>query len=140
MYNMYDDLQEILFSREQIAEKVAELAKQLDEEYEGKNPLFVCILKGSSLFFADLIREMKIPLQIDFMAISSYGAGSTASGQIKMNKDLDKSIYLGAFDNGTRYGLSRTSAHRHCGGYYALLWHDRENQEQCNRALLGAWC
>ena len=92
MYSMYDDLQEILFSKEQINEKIAVLAEELDREYGDKNPVLVCILKGSTPFFADLIRAMKIPLQIDFMAISSYGAGSSSSGQVKMIKDLDKSI------------------------------------------------
>ena len=92
MYSMYDDLQEILYSKEQIAERVAALAAVIDEEYRDKNPVFVCILKGSTPFFADLIRAVTIPLQIDFMAISSYGAGSSSSGQVRMNKDLDKSI------------------------------------------------
>lgn len=92
MYNMYDDLQEILYSKEQIAERISQVAAVLDKEYEDKNPVLICILKGCAPFFTDLIRAMKIPLQIDFMAISSYGAGSTSSGQVKMNKDLDKSI------------------------------------------------
>ncbi len=92
MYSMYDDLESILFSKEQLAEKIAEVAAVLDREYEGKTPVLVCILKGCAPFFTDLIRAMRIPLQIDFMAISSYGAGSQSSGQVKMNKDLDKSI------------------------------------------------
>ena len=92
MCSMYDDLQEILYSESQLKERIGEIAKQLDEEYEGKNPVFVCILKGSAFFFTDLIRMMQIPLEIDFMAISSYGAGSVSSGQVRMNKDLDRSI------------------------------------------------
>ena len=92
MYSMYDDLQEILYSKEQINEKIAVLAEELDKEYSDKNPILVCILKGSAPFFTDLIRAMKTPVQVDFMAISSYGAGSTSSGQVKMIKDLDKSI------------------------------------------------
>ena len=92
MYSMYDDLDRILYSKEQLAEKIGEVAAQLDEEYRDKNPVLICILKGCAPFFTDLIRAMKIPLQIDFMAISSYGAGSTSSGQVKMIKDLDKSI------------------------------------------------
>ena len=92
MYNMYDDLESILFSKEQIAGKISELAAALDGEYSDKNPVLICILKGCAPFFTDLIRAMKIPLQIDFMAISSYGAGTNSSGQVKMNKDLDKSI------------------------------------------------
>ena len=92
MYNMYDDLQEILYSEQMLKEKVAELAGQLDKDYEGKKPVMICILKGCAPFFTDLIRAMKIPLEIDFMAISSYGAGAVSSGQVKMIKDLDRSI------------------------------------------------
>ena len=92
MYSMYDDLDRILYSKEQLAEKIGEIAAQLDEEYRDKNPVLICILKGCAPFFTDLIRAMKIPLQIDFMAISSYGAGATTSGQVRMNKDLDRSI------------------------------------------------
>lgn len=92
MYNMYDDLESILYSKEQLATRIGEIASQLDEDYQDKNPVLVCILKGCAPFFTDLIRAMKIPLQIDFMAISSYGTGSTSSGQVRMNKDLDRSI------------------------------------------------
>lgn len=92
MINMYDDLESILYTKEQIEDRIAEIAKQLDAEYEDKNPVMICILKGCAPFFTDLIRAMKVPLQIDFMAISSYGSGSSSSGQVKMNKDLDKSI------------------------------------------------
>lgn len=92
MYSMYDDLEYIMIDKKSIEDKIKELAATLDEEYREKNPVMVCILKGCAPFFTDLIRAMTIPLQIDFMAISSYGAGSTTSGQVKMNKDLDKSI------------------------------------------------
>ena len=92
MYSMYDDLEYIMIDKKRIEEKIAEIAARLDEDYRDKNPILVCILKGCAPFFTDLIRAMKIPLQIDFMAISSYGAGSSTSGQVKMNKDLDKSI------------------------------------------------
>ena len=71
---MYNDLEKILITKEQIAKRVKEVAAELDRDYEGKNPIAVCILKGSALFFADLVREMKIPLQFDFLSISSYGA------------------------------------------------------------------
>ena len=70
---MYNDLEKILITKEQIAKRVKEVAAELDRDYEGKNPIAVCILKGSALFFADLVREMKIPLQFDFLSISSYG-------------------------------------------------------------------
>ncbi|MBQ7164035.1 MAG: hypoxanthine phosphoribosyltransferase [Clostridia bacterium] len=89
---MYDDLEYIMISKASIESKIKEIAGVLDEEYRDKNPVMICILKGCAPFFTDLIRAMTIPVQIDFMAISSYGAGSTTSGQVKMNKDLDKSI------------------------------------------------
>ncbi len=89
---MYKDVEKILVSKEELKERVIELAKKLDSDYEGKRPLMICILKGSVIFFSDLIREMKIPLEIDFMAISSYGASTRSSGEVRMVKDLDRSI------------------------------------------------
>ena len=89
---MYNDLEQILFSKEQIAKRVKELGKQLSEDYSGKNPIFVCILKGSSLFFSDLVKEITVPMTFDFMSISSYGGGTVSSGQVKLIKDLDSSI------------------------------------------------
>lgn len=88
---MHPDLEKVLVSKEEIATKVKELAAQIDADYQGKNPLMLCILKGSVLFFSDIVREMKIPLEIDFMAISSYGSGTT-SGIVKLVKDIDYSI------------------------------------------------
>ena len=89
---MYNDLEQILFSKEQIAKRVKELGKQLSEDYAGKTPIFVCILKGSSLFFSDLVKEITVPITFDFMSISSYGGGTVSSGQVKLIKDLDSSI------------------------------------------------
>lgn len=89
---MYNDLEQILFSKEQIAKRVKELGKQLSEDYAGKTPIFVCILKGSSLFFSDLVKEITVPMTFDFMSISSYGGGTVSSGQVKLIKDLDSSI------------------------------------------------
>lgn len=89
---MYKDLEKILITREELSTRVKELAKTLDDEYKGKNPIVVCILKGSTLFFADLVREMKIPVEFDFLAISSYGNKTKSSGEVKMIKDLDNLI------------------------------------------------
>jgi len=89
---MHKDAERILISREEIQKRVKELAAELDKDYEGKRPLMICILKGSVPFFADLIREMKIEIEMDFMAISSYGSGSRSSGEVRMVKDLDRSI------------------------------------------------
>lgn len=89
---MYNDLEKILITKDRLAARVKELARDLDEEYRGKNPIVVCILKGSTLFFADLVREMKIPVEFDFLAISSYGNKTKSSGEVKMIKDLDNLI------------------------------------------------
>ena len=89
---MYNDLERILFSKEQIATRVKELGTQLSKDYAGKNPILICILKGSVLFFSDLIKEITVPINLDFMAVSSYGSGTVSSGEVKMVKDLDSSI------------------------------------------------
>lgn len=90
---MYEDiLEKVLFSKEQLAKRIKELAAQLDKDYAGKTPLMVAILKGSVMFFTDLIRDMTLPLEIDFMSISSYGSGVKSSGEVKMIKDLDNKI------------------------------------------------
>ena len=81
-----------MISEKEIAEKVAEMAKQLDKLYEGRKPVVVCILKGSVMFFADLIRQMQVPLTIDFMSVSSYGNGTKSTGEIKVKKDLSTDI------------------------------------------------
>lgn len=88
---MHPDLEKVFISKDEIDAKVKEIAEQLDKDYADKNPLMICILKGSVLFYSDIIRAMTIPLEIDFMAISSYGAGTT-SGIVKLVKDLDTSI------------------------------------------------
>lgn len=89
---MHKDAERILISNEEIQKRVKELAAQLDKDYEGKRPLMICILKGSVPFFADLVRNMQISIEMDFMAISSYGSGSRSSGEVRMIKDLDRSI------------------------------------------------
>ena len=89
---MRNEIERILLSEEKIKARVKELAAKLDEDYAGKQPLMVAILKGSVMFFADLLREMKTDVKIDFMAISSYGNGAKSSGEVKMIKDLDGTI------------------------------------------------
>ena len=89
---MKNDVAKILFTKEEIAEKVKSLAKRIQSAYEGKNPLILCILKGSLVFTADLIRELDFPCQIDFMQVSSYGNGSETTGKLKIKKDTDSDI------------------------------------------------
>ena len=87
----HQDVERIMLGERKIQTRVKELAAQLDKLYEGRTPLVVCILKGSTIFFADLVRSMKTALTIDFMAVSSYGAGTT-SGELKIKKDLTTDI------------------------------------------------
>ena len=82
----------VLITENQIKERIVELANQITEDYNGEEVLFVGILKGCIHFYSDLTREVKLPLTMDFMAISSYGTGTSSSGEVKMLKDLDKSI------------------------------------------------
>ena len=89
---LYGDLERILLTREEIAAKVRELGEQITKDYAGKKPVLVCILKGASVFFADLIREIALPLSLDFMAISSYGSATKTSGVVRILKDLDNDI------------------------------------------------
>ena len=89
---IYEDLDKVLVTREEIAEKVRELGRRITADYAGKEPMLVCILKGAVLFFSDLIREIDLPLTADFMAISSYGSATKTSGVVRVLKDLDKDI------------------------------------------------
>ena len=93
---IYEDLEKILVTREEIAEKVRELGRRITADYAGKEPVLVCILKGAVLFFSDLIREIDLPLTADFMAISSYGSATKTSGVVRVLKDLDKLAHRGA--------------------------------------------
>ncbi|OAS19496.1 hypoxanthine phosphoribosyltransferase [Paenibacillus oryzisoli] len=86
---MYSDIQEVLYSEEQIQGKIKELGDVLSTDYEGKNPLVICVLKGAFIFMADLVKQIRVPLEIDFMAVSSYGQSTKSSGVVKIIKDLD---------------------------------------------------
>lgn len=88
---MEKNISEVLVSEEEIISKVKELGQQITRDYEGKDLLCVAILKGSVLFASDLIREIKLPLEIDFMAVSSYGSSTESSGIVRILKDLDES-------------------------------------------------
>ena len=89
---MKQDTPKVLLSREQIAERVAELGRQISRDYQGKNLLLISVLKGSVVFMSDLMRAITIPMQIDFMSVSSYGDGVKTSGVVKILKDLDHPI------------------------------------------------
>lgn len=89
---MRDDMQEILFSEEQLHKRVSEMGKALSEEYRGKEPIFVGVLKGSFIFMADLLRCINIPCSVDFMCVSSYGNKSYTTGAVQIRKDLSEDI------------------------------------------------
>ena len=86
---MRQDIEEVLFTEEQIAEIVERVGSEISRDYQGKNLLLVSVLKGSVVFMADLMRAVTIPARIDFMATSSYGSGVKTSGVVKIVKDLD---------------------------------------------------
>jgi hypoxanthine phosphoribosyltransferase len=86
---LHKDIQEILYNEEQIQQKVKELGQQISLEMEGRNLLVICVLKGAFMFMADLIKSITLPLEIDFMAVSSYGPSTKSSGVVKIIKDLD---------------------------------------------------
>ncbi len=92
MRAMHPDVQEILFDEEKIAEIVRNMGRQISEDYKGKNLLLVSVLKGSLVFMADLMREITVPCAIDFLSVSSYGSGTTTSGEVRILKDLDASL------------------------------------------------
>ncbi|HOB22043.1 MAG TPA: hypoxanthine phosphoribosyltransferase [Bacillota bacterium] len=89
---MHLDVESILITTEQLQEKVKELGAQIAQDYKGKDLLAVCILKGSVIFFADLLRAIDLPLETDFVAISSYGHSTSSSGVVRLLKDLDQNI------------------------------------------------
>lgn len=89
---MLNDMERCLVSQEEIAQKVAQLGEQISRDYVGKTLVVVGILKGAIVFLSDLIRQIKIPVYLDFMAVSSYGSSTESSGVVRILKDLDKSI------------------------------------------------
>ena len=89
---MKNDIQEVLSSEQQLADKVAELGARISADYAGKDPLIVSVLKGSYVFMADLTRRISIPCNVDFMAVSSYGAGTKTTGEVQIIKDIGSKI------------------------------------------------
>ncbi len=83
---------EVMLTAEQIETRIKEMAEVISHDYRGKKPLLICILKGAVVFLSDLIRCLNIPLEIDFIAVSSYGADTKSSGVVRILKDLEQSI------------------------------------------------
>ncbi len=89
---MAGDLKEVLLSEEQILTRLAELAARIDADYADRDPLLVGVLKGAVTVMADLARALRLPVESDWMAVSSYGSGTKSSGVVRILKDLDRDI------------------------------------------------
>ena len=87
-----EDIATVLLSEEQIAQRIAELGHEISQDYVGKDLMLVGILKGCALFLSDLVRNIHIPVEFDFVAVSSYGADTKSSGVVRILKDLDESV------------------------------------------------
>ena len=90
---VYDDaIEDILYTKEEIAQRIKELGKEITQDYNGEELFVISILRGSLIFIADLVREIDLPLIMDTMAVSSYYDGDESTGRVKINKDLESSI------------------------------------------------
>ena len=90
--NLYKDLDQIFFTAEELKDGVRKMGERITRDYQGRKPVMVCILKGASVFFSDLIREIDLPVELEFMAVASYGATTKSTGEVRLLKDLDRSI------------------------------------------------
>ena len=89
---VHPDIEEVLITAEEIQDKISDLAKQVTEDYRGMDLLLVGVLKGAFVFMADLARGIRLPIEFDFMAVSSYGSATKSSGVVRILKDLDYEI------------------------------------------------
>ena len=92
MHEMHQDVERILYTEEELRQRVKELAAQIEKDYDGKDVVLASVLRGSYIFMADLTRAIDLPATVDFMVVSSYGAGTTSSGQVEIKKDLSDPI------------------------------------------------
>jgi hypoxanthine phosphoribosyltransferase len=93
MEKLYKDIKETLVTEMQIAERVKELGKQITEDYNGEEVIVIGVLKGCTIFMSDLIRQIDLPIQIDFMVASSYGSDTKTSGNVKIIKDINVDVH-----------------------------------------------
>ena len=89
---MHKDVEQILYTEEELRQRVKELGCQITADYAGREPLLISVLRGSYIFMADLTRSINLDVAVDFMSVSSYGAGTVSSGQVEIKKDLSDSI------------------------------------------------
>jgi len=92
VHSMMDDVERVLISTEELKQRIADMGKQISQDYAGKEILMIGVLRGAVIFMADLARAIDIPVAIDFMAGSSYGAGTSSSGVVRILKDLDETV------------------------------------------------
>ena len=90
--SIHPDCERVMLTDEQMRARVKEIALAVDEEYAGKRPLVVGILKGSIIFYGDFIRFLSMPVELEFMVFSSYGSGAVSSGKLNIKKDLDRAV------------------------------------------------
>jgi hypoxanthine phosphoribosyltransferase len=90
--DLHPDIEAVLVSQDQIAEKIAELAAKIDADYAGREVVLVGVLKGAIMMMADLARALTLPVSLEFMAVSSYGSSTSSSGVVRILKDLDRDI------------------------------------------------
>ena len=88
----HPDIESIIIPEEKVRERVRELGAEVSRDYEGRSVLLVAVLRGAALFIADLSREITVPVELDFMAVSSYGSSTKSSGVVRILKDLDEQI------------------------------------------------
>lgn len=86
------DIQEVLFSQQQLEERVSQIAQEITRDYAGQEIVLISVLRGSFVFMADLCRRIDLPCTIDFMSVSSYGKGTSSTGQVQITKDLSGDI------------------------------------------------
>lgn len=89
---MINDIEKVLITKEELAARIEELGNEITAEYAGKDILMIGVLRGAVIFMADLARAIKVPVALDFMAVSSYGASTSSSGVVRILKDLDEEI------------------------------------------------
>ena len=89
---MHKDVERILYTEEELRRRVKELGAQITADYAGRRPILASVLRGSYIFMADLTRAIDLDVTVDFMAVSSYGAGTVSSGQVEIKKDLSDTI------------------------------------------------
>ena len=89
---IHPDIEQVLYTEEQLRDRVREVGQQIAADYAGREPMLISVLRGSYIFMADLTRSIDLDVTVDFMVVSSYGAGTVSSGQVEIKKDLSDTI------------------------------------------------